>query len=332
MHSDELIIASATQLKPSVNTTSLSSINNRLSSTSLSSTSPSTRPTPPAPTSRPSSIGPAPRPDASALAKKRKADAEPLTEADRERERRKKLLMEKMKSRGQAQQTGKAGSAPPPARGAAQPAAKPAAVSSTKTSSSSVPPPKPTEVLSYKERLARAAKQQEEKKHLGVIMHKARAPVVEKKEWQKKLEAQKARQQVPAKAAAAVPERKSKSPGLVAGDKPVVGKRLLAKDTAKPGLARKVEPDSRRSSVTNPKGKPVDKGKLAEPIKRKRSPSPISWRGRNASSAPAKKPSRPKNGKSRYDEDDEDDDDSWIVDDDEDEDAGRDRQSSYSRR
>lgn len=233
--------------------------------------------------------------------------------------------MEKLESRKQSQ-----GSVPP-VRGASLSTAKPAGQGFNIKSSASVVPNRPTETLSYKERLAIAAKQQEEKKHMGVIVHKPRQPVVEKKEWQKKLEEKKARQQPTSKATG--PDRKSKSPGVASGDKLTVTKKPLAKDSGKSGtIAKKANIDSRRSSVTNTKSKPADKTKLSEPVKRKRSPSPISWRGRNAAPAPAKKPNRAKNGRSRYDDDDDDDDDSWIVDDDEDEDDGRGRQSSYSRR
>lgn len=251
-----------------------------------------------------------------------------MTEADKERERRRKLLLEKLKKREKEAST-KAGSAPPP-KGALQPTAKPSApVSRDRPSSASAPPAGNTEILSYKQRLERAAKQQDEKKNLGIITHKARAPVVEKKEWQKKLEAQKARQQLP-KGSVAV-DRKSKSPGVISANErtALTAKKPLGKDAAKSNLAKKPEPDGRRSSIT--KGKPLDKGKPGELIKRKRSPSPISWRGKNASAITTKKPSRPKHGRSKYDDDD-DDDDSWIVDDDDEEDSGRGRQSSYSRK
>ncbi|KAA8896281.1 hypothetical protein FN846DRAFT_277763 [Sphaerosporella brunnea] len=170
--------------------------------------------------------------------------------------------------------------------------------------------------MSYTERLAAAAKLQEEKKKPAGITHKARAPVTEKKEWQKKLEASRQQQ-----AGGSVADRKSKSPGaLSGGEKSTLAKKAAGKDMGKAGPLKKPGVDNdRRTSVA--KGKASDKARPVEPpIKRKRSPSPISWRGRNAAAAPVKKASRPRHGRNRYDEDDEDDD--WIVDDDEEEGGG----------
>ncbi|KAI5849013.1 hypothetical protein BZA05DRAFT_401988 [Tricharina praecox] len=282
--------------------------------------------------------------------KKRKldsiADSRPATETDKQREERRRLLLEKMRQKKGNETAGtgataRTGSSAPVVRAGTMPAAKTGyappqksatfsgSTGSSRPSSTMAPRDRPSAVtsgsngsgakvgekkLSYKELLAKAAELHQEKKAPGIITHKPRAPVVEKKQWQKKLEA---RNQA-TNNSGLVPNRKSKSPGVLpTAEKSTLAKKPLGKDS-KASLSKKSEPDSRRSSIAKGRGA-MDKARPAtEPVKRKRSPSPISWRGKNAS-APVKKPA--KSRRSRYDED-EDEDDDWIVDDDEDEGAG----------
>jgi hypothetical protein len=260
--------------------------------------------------------------------KKRKLDNPsenlPLTETDKERAERKRILQEKLKLKKEKEAGGLSGPAssaptskPAPVTGSARLSASAApqtSASAPNTSSGSLTK------LSYKELLARAAKLQEEKKMPGGITHKARAPVTEKKEWQKKL----ARQQQAA-AGGSVADRKSKSPGAISGgERSTLAKKAAAKDVGKAAPVKKAGNTTERGRTSVAKGKASDKSKPVEPpVKRKRSPSPISWRGRNAAATTTKKPSRPRPGRSRYDEDDEEDD--WIVDDDEDDGGGRSR-------
>jgi protein SPT2 len=245
-----------------------------------------------------------------------------LTETDKERAERKRKLQEKLKMKKEKIAGGLSGptNAAPPA-----PPTGSARLSASAASKASAPAPSTSTnslaKLSYQELLARAAKLREEKKIPGGITHKARAPVTEKKEWQKKL----ARQQQQA-AGGSVADRKSKSPGVISGsERSTLAKKAVGKDMGKAGPAKKAGNTTERGLTSVIKGKASDKSRPAEPpVKRKRSPSPISWRGRNAAATTTKKASRPRPGRSRYDEEDEEDD--WIVDDDEDDGGG------YSRR
>ena len=279
-------------------------------------------------------------------------DSRPVSETDKQREERRRLLLEKMRQKKEnetagAGATAKTGASATVARAGTAPAAKAGYASPQKsaTFSGGTGPSRPSSTmasrdrpslvasgssssssgvkvgekkLSYKELLAKAAELQQGKKAPGVITHKPRAPVVEKKEWQKKLEA---RNQATANNGLAA-DRKSKSPGVLpTAEKSAVAKKPLGKDS-KASQSRKPEPDGRRTSIAKGRGG-ADKARATEPAKRKRSPSPeiISWRGKNAS-APVKKPIKSRHGRSRYDED-EDEDDDWIVDDDEDEGGSR---------
>jgi len=192
----------------------------------------------------------------------------------------------------------------------AAPGSKPVSSAPPKSSASGNPSSDPKK-MSYKEMLARAAKLQDDQKKLGVITHKPRAPVLEKKEWQKKLEAKQS-----SRMGLLPSEQKNSLGALSTGDKVGLASKK-GKEVVKPTQTKKVggDIDSRRPSAA--KGKLADRSRPAEPsIKRKRSPSPISWRGKKASSsAPSKKPSSGRRGRGRYDED-EDEDDDWIVDDD----------------
>ena len=297
--------------------------------------------------------------------KKRKldgsADGRPVTETDKQREERRRLLWEKMRQKKEGQPAGtgaaakpspsapvtKAGTAPAVKPGSSTPAARSGTAPTTKTGYA--PPPQksatfsgatgssrpsstasrdrpPTAAsgsnsgtkvgekkLSYTEVLAKAAELQQGKKVPGLISHKARAPIAEKKQWQKNLEA---RNQATTNNGSAA-DRKSKSPGLLSTtEKSALVKKPLVKDS-KALLSKKSEPDSRRASIAKGRGTSDKARPAAEPVKRKRSPSPISWRGKNAS-APVKKPARSGHARSRYDDEEEDEDDDWIVDDDDD--------------
>jgi protein SPT2 len=223
---------------------------------------------------------------------------------------RKKKLLEKMKLKRE-KKAGLSGSAriAPTKPTLAAPGSKPMSSAPPK-SSASRNPSSDSKKMSYKEMLARAAKLQVDQKKLGVITHKPRAPVLEKKEWQKKLEAKQLSR------VGALPSEQKNSLGVLSnGDKVGLASKK-GKEVVKPTQIKKVggDIDSRRPSAS--KGKLAERSRPTEPpIKRKRSPSPISWRGKKSSaSAPSKKPND-RRGRGRYDED-EDEDDDWIVDDD----------------
>lgn len=297
-----------------------------------------------------SATGNAPKQDNGSAIKRRKVDglagsSKPMSQAERETQERKKMLLEKMRLKKEKV----AAMAGPVVRGSSVPSK---GAAPQQSGSSSARPSKPTpsggpgyrasapasapvgeaKPMSYKEKLAMAAKLQEEKKKLGAITHKPRALVVEKKEYLKRLEA---RQQTKGSGAdtgastgasgGAAADRKSRSPGISGGERSgaAASKKATGKETTKAGLSRKAVGGSegRRSSLS--KGKPTDKARPAEvPVKRKRSPSPISWRGRNPKAPSTTKANRSRAGRGRYDED-EDEDDDWIVDDDESEDGRR---------
>ncbi|KAF8537909.1 hypothetical protein BDD12DRAFT_198394 [Trichophaea hybrida] len=221
----------------------------------------------------------------------------PKAETDLERQARRKLLLEKMKLKKEAamslcvtrvgdtpsmriQQPGNSGFSKSSYPNSAYPASASISVASD------------LKKMSYKEKLVMAAKLQEEKRNLGVITHKARAPVVEKKEWQKHLGS------------------------LFSGERgdTFTAKRLPIKQTGNTLQARNVAHEDGQRSLT---------GKVNVRTKRKRSPSPISWRGKNSTAPTIRKANIPRLGRSRYDDAEEDDDD-WIVDD-EDDDGSRGR-------
>lgn len=267
--------------------------------------------------------------------------SKPMTQAERETQERKKMLLEKMRLKKEKEAAG-AGSV---VRGSSVPS-KAVALQQSASSSSSAGPSKPPasggpghrasaptlapvgegKPMSYKEKLAMAAKLQEEKKRLGAITHKPRAPVVGKKEYLRRLEA---RQQTKGSSASGgtATDRKSRSPGISGGERTgtASSRKPTGKETAaKAGPLRKAVggSDSRRSSTS--RSKPTDKARPAEaPVKRKRSPSPISWRGRNPKAPSTTKANRSRAGRGRYGDEEDDDDDDWIVDDDESEDGRR---------
>ncbi|KAF8249095.1 hypothetical protein K440DRAFT_660459 [Wilcoxina mikolae CBS 423.85] len=245
----------------------------------------------------------------------------PKAETDHERQARRKLLLEKMKLKKEAAMSRCVTrvSGTPPMR-IQQPGnsvmTKSSYPNSTYRASASVSVASDMKKMSYKEKLVMAAKLQEEKRNLGVITHKARAPVVQRKEWQKQLEARKQTEGTTGLTA----NSKSKSLGnLFSGERggTSAAKKLPMKQTGNTLQARKVaHEDGRRFLTGNVRS--MDKSRSGDiPTKRKRSPSPISWRGRNSTAPTIKKANIRRPGRSRYDDAEEDDDD-WIVDDDDD--------------
>jgi protein SPT2 len=239
----------------------------------------------------------------------------PLTEGDIERLERKKMLMEKLKLKKEKEVALESAGKQPSSFSKGTPNPR----HPSKPTSVLRKPPAPaanggdTKKLSYKEMLARAAKIQEEKKNLAAITHKPRTNVVEKKDWQKKLEA---RRKNDIGGTSKNPRITSVAETSSAGVTASRGVKEVSKPVVK--KAAGVVGLNKRPSAT--KGKPPEPERAPAPPKRRRSPSPISWRGKSEPSITAakKKATRTsRHGKSKYDEDEDDDD--WIVDDDEEE-------------
>jgi protein SPT2 len=255
-------------------------------------------------------------------------DYSPKAETDKERELRRKLLLEKMKIKKEAaiyESVTRISPAPSTMtqriRGSGVLRASPPGSDAVSVAVASDP-----KKMSYKEKLAMAAKLQDEKRNLGVITHKARAPVMEKKEWQKKLGARKRTENA---ATSVAMYNKGKYPVILSGCERsgTATAQTLPRREMDNGILVRKPSQSRRFG--NSKGKSIHKARPAEvPIKRKRSPSPISWRGRNSAASILKKTNRSHPSRSRYDDADDEDDD-WIVDDDEDDDGLRGR--AYSK-
>jgi protein SPT2 len=258
-----------------------------------------------------------------------------MTESERQMEERKKLLLQKVAEKkglvAKSSTTTSSASTRPNGSAQSKPGVPQRSTTVQKPAVSkpgarpTTTPPVASKPMSYKEKLEMAAKMAAEKQNTGIIQHKAKAPVQEKKEWQKKLEA---RQQGKTAGAPTPVDRKSKSPGtLSGGEKDTLAnrRRPLGKEpSGKSAPLKKSGKEAAERGRPAAKGKSTDKAPAAEPLKRKRSLSPImSWRGKNAAPPTAKKPNRPRvGGRGRYDED-EDEDDDWIVDDDDDEDDPR---------